>query len=141
MRFLSLVVLLPVALCKKLVIPEVEQAIAQEKALFREHIAYTDGPTGTAKAIASKATPKVLAQLLNQQAKSAVAAAAGTPYWYEQITHQGISAFNSDSTYKVYRNVKDYGAKGFVDNADCTDQINALLVMAPPMTRPLFRKR
>jgi glucan 1,3-beta-glucosidase len=34
-----------------------------------------------------------------------------TPYWYEEINHQGISAFGP-SGYKVYRNVKDYGAKG-----------------------------
>jgi hypothetical protein len=34
-----------------------------------------------------------------------------TPYWYESITHQGISAFGP-SGYTVYRNVKDYGAKG-----------------------------
>ena len=32
-----------------------------------------------------------------------------TPYWYEDITHQGISAFGP-SGYVVYRNVKDYGA-------------------------------
>ncbi|KZP07111.1 glycoside hydrolase family 55 protein [Athelia psychrophila] len=40
-------------------------------------------------------------------------AAASDPFWMESISHQGISAFNSDpSTYKVFRNVKDYGAKG-----------------------------
>lgn len=32
-----------------------------------------------------------------------------TPYWYENITHHGISAFGP-SGYVVYRNVKDYGA-------------------------------
>ena len=34
-----------------------------------------------------------------------------TPYWYEEIAHQGISAFGP-SGYAVYRNVKDYGATG-----------------------------
>lgn len=34
-----------------------------------------------------------------------------TPYWYETISHQGISAFGP-SGYEVFRNVKDYGAKG-----------------------------
>jgi glucan 1,3-beta-glucosidase len=34
-----------------------------------------------------------------------------TSYWYESITHQGISAFGP-SGYQVYRNVKDYGATG-----------------------------
>ncbi|KAF2645055.1 pectin lyase-like protein [Massarina eburnea CBS 473.64] len=36
-----------------------------------------------------------------------------TTYWYEQIQKQGRSPFNANpSGYKVYRNVKDYGAKG-----------------------------
>ncbi|OAX38483.1 glycoside hydrolase family 55 protein [Rhizopogon vinicolor AM-OR11-026] len=40
-------------------------------------------------------------------------AAPGDPYWLETIKHQGTSAFNPDpSTYKVFRNVKDFGAKG-----------------------------
>ena len=34
-------------------------------------------------------------------------------YWLADITHQGIAAFNPNpSTYKVFRNVMDYGAKG-----------------------------
>ncbi|PIA97500.1 Glucan 1,3-beta-glucosidase [Cercospora beticola] len=42
----------------------------------------------------------------------------GTPdprcqYWMEDIQHQGIAAFNRNpSNYTVFRNVKDYGAKG-----------------------------
>lgn len=40
-------------------------------------------------------------------------AAAGDPFWLESIKHQGISAFNSaPSSYQVFRNVKDFGAKG-----------------------------
>lgn len=34
-----------------------------------------------------------------------------TAYWYEQIPHRGISAFGP-AGYQVYRNVKDYGARG-----------------------------
>lgn len=35
------------------------------------------------------------------------------PYWLEDIKHQGISAFHSNpSSYEVFRNVKDFGAKG-----------------------------
>lgn len=34
-------------------------------------------------------------------------------YWLEDIKHQGIAAFNPDaSSYQVFRNVKDFGAKG-----------------------------
>ncbi|ORY17961.1 pectate lyase superfamily protein-domain-containing protein [Clohesyomyces aquaticus] len=39
-------------------------------------------------------------------------AGACAPYWLENIKHQGAAAFNSDSTYQVFRNVKDFGAKG-----------------------------
>ena len=35
------------------------------------------------------------------------------PYWYETIAHQGISAFGP-AGYHVFRNVKDYGAKGIL---------------------------
>jgi glucan 1,3-beta-glucosidase len=35
-------------------------------------------------------------------------------YWYENIAHQGISAFGP-SGYQVYRNVKDFGAKGTLE--------------------------
>jgi glucan 1,3-beta-glucosidase len=32
-------------------------------------------------------------------------------YWYENIPHRGISAFGPQG-YAVYRNVKDFGARG-----------------------------
>ncbi|KAJ7261316.1 exo-beta-1,3-glucanase [Mycena haematopus] len=40
-------------------------------------------------------------------------AAASDPFWMQNIKHQGISAFNSNpGSYQVFRNVKDFGAKG-----------------------------
>jgi hypothetical protein len=33
-------------------------------------------------------------------------------FWLENISHQGISSFNLDINYTVFRNVKDYGAQG-----------------------------
>ena len=40
-------------------------------------------------------------------------ACGNEPYWLEKIKHQGIAAYNPDPTgYKVFRNVKDYGAVG-----------------------------
>ncbi len=40
-------------------------------------------------------------------------AASSDPYWLESLTHQGIAAFNADpGSYKVFRNVKDFGAIG-----------------------------
>ncbi|KAG9228891.1 glycoside hydrolase family 55 protein [Amylocarpus encephaloides] len=45
------------------------------------------------------------------------------PFWLDQIKHQGVAAFNPDSTYQVFRNVKDFGAKGN-GKADDTAAIN-----------------
>lgn len=33
-------------------------------------------------------------------------------YWMEEISHQGRASFNPDPSYQVFRNVKDFGAKG-----------------------------
>jgi glucan 1,3-beta-glucosidase len=40
------------------------------------------------------------------------AASGAGPYWQASIKRQGTIAFGNSSSYKVYRNVKDYGAKG-----------------------------
>lgn len=45
--------------------------------------------------------------------EAATAAVVDPSYWLAGITHQGLAAFNSNpSGYKVFRNVKDYGAVG-----------------------------
>lgn len=33
-------------------------------------------------------------------------------FWMEDIAHQGKASFNPDPNYQVFRNVKDFGAKG-----------------------------
>jgi glucan 1,3-beta-glucosidase len=43
-------------------------------------------------------------------AASAVHGAAA--FWMEDISHQGVAPYHSDSDYQVFRNVKDFGAKG-----------------------------
>lgn len=35
------------------------------------------------------------------------------PYWLEGIKHQGVAPFQNGSNYQTFRNVKDYGAKGW----------------------------
>ena len=47
-------------------------------------------------------------------------ATASCSYWLENVKHQGISAFNPDSNYTVFRNVKDYGAKGEPNSLLCS---------------------
>lgn len=40
------------------------------------------------------------------------AVAADSTYWLGSIARQGTVAYGGSSDYKVFRNVKDYGAKG-----------------------------
>lgn len=40
------------------------------------------------------------------------ASTAASNYWPANIKRQGLVAFGKSTDYKVYRNVKDYGAKG-----------------------------
>ncbi|KAF5310158.1 hypothetical protein D9619_010234 [Psilocybe cf. subviscida] len=50
---------------------------------------------------------------LRRSAGDSVSTPESDSFWMERIRHQGISPFNKDPTgYKVFRNVKDYGAVG-----------------------------
>ncbi|EKM55463.1 glycoside hydrolase family 55 protein [Phanerochaete carnosa HHB-10118-sp] len=76
----------------------------------------------------SQAMP--LASALNSTCSSPLGAGTAgpnDPFWLENIKHQGTAPFNSDaSTYQVFRNVKDFGAKG--DGVtDDTAAINAAI--------------
>ncbi|KAK4641260.1 hypothetical protein QC761_610850 [Podospora bellae-mahoneyi] len=47
-------------------------------------------------------------------------------FWMEDLSHQGIASFNPDRGYQVFRNVRDFGAKG--DGVtDDTAAINAAM--------------
>ena len=49
----------------------------------------------------------------SQDEASVNAAVDDPPYWLKDIAHQGRASFNPNpSQYVVFRNVKDYGAKG-----------------------------
>jgi glucan 1,3-beta-glucosidase len=86
------------AACRQFAIPEVANAVAKVINKLDSYVHYHGNPTETAVIPASSGVPSTSPQ-------------QSTPYWYEEITHQGISAFGP-SGYVVYRNVKDYGATG-----------------------------
>jgi hypothetical protein len=86
-------------------IPEVSSVVSSITASFAAAVLYA-GPTGSTSSTSKTAAPAATPQ---------AAAVGATPYWLELIKHQGISAFNSNpSSYQVFRNVKDFGAKGWL---------------------------
>ncbi|KAI1371255.1 glycoside hydrolase family 55 protein [Hypoxylon crocopeplum] len=103
MRFLAAALFLPTILGEKLVIPEVRNSVSTQLAEF----------SGYKSDYVSPSTDDILPVSSDSEDKKVEERATTTTYWYETIAHQGISAFNANkATYKVYRNVKDYGAKG-----------------------------
>jgi glucan 1,3-beta-glucosidase len=87
-------------------IPQVSSVVSKATSSFAPAVTYV-GPTGSASsALKTSSTSKVAP-------KVAAATPSATPYWLESIAHQGISAFNSaPASYQVFRNVKNFGAKG-----------------------------
>lgn len=108
--FVTAALFLQGILGERLVIPEVQNAVSAQLAQF-------SGYTGDYSSItADDALPVSLSSEHESRSPDATLEerATSTTYWYETIAHQGISAFNANkATYKVYRNVKDYGAKGY----------------------------
>ncbi|MCJ1391404.1 hypothetical protein MMC18_004268 [Xylographa bjoerkii] len=83
-------------------IPEIIEAVDYALGEF-EHWQHYHGPTGTATTVLHSTATAM---------PTATASPNCAPYWLENIKHQGISAFNPDKTYQVFRNVKDFGAQG-----------------------------
>lgn len=88
-------------------IPAVDKMVSS---VMNSLSAYTEFATPAATAAATAAVPTGNSTVHEHVSFHANAAAS---YWLESIKHQGIAAFNSNpSGYKVFRNVKDYGARG-----------------------------
>lgn len=90
-------------------IPAVDAIVSSAMLPFAQYTSFGLAPTKVASAAVSFGTKAAV----NAESTVAEVAAADTAYWLADIAHQGVAAFNPNpSGYQVFRNVKDYGAKG-----------------------------
>lgn len=105
-KYLSLVAC---ANAQLLEIPAVDDIVSSAMLPFEQYTSFGLAPTKIASAAVSFGTKAAV----NAESAVAAVAAADTAYWLADIAHQGVAAFNPNpSGYQVFRNVKDYGAKG-----------------------------
>lgn len=104
MRFAPLLSCLSVIACANaqlLHLPQVEKLVKEALKPLAAYTNYHGPKAGTSNSIVQSVV------------EGATSAAVDPSYWLADISHQGLAAFNSyPSGYKVFRNVKDYGAKG-----------------------------
>jgi len=92
--------------------PAVQQAAAAMAEAYKQYIGYA--PSVTAAAVAAGPSVDALRKTKTSTTSSATPTSTACSYWLDEIKHQGVAAFNSNTNYTVYRNVKDYGAVGMV---------------------------
>ncbi len=85
------------ARCAHFNIPEVSNIVNDVLVQFSDVVHYDGNETYT-----TNPTDIQQRDVLSRDASS---------FWMESIAHQGVSAFGS-SGYQIFRNVKDFGAKG-----------------------------
>jgi glucan 1,3-beta-glucosidase len=101
---------------QELRIPWVEAMVASVTQKYADAVTY-HGPTGSALAVAKSAEASISSSLKARPTSSVKIneRQSAQPYWLESIAHQGISAFHPNPAgYQVFRNVKDFGAKGLL---------------------------
>jgi glucan 1,3-beta-glucosidase len=91
-------------------------------------VAFSAGALLLTLRVLLSATPSVAVPVAQAPAPAPQAPQAGASgYWFEKIKRQGQAPFNpTPATYKVFRNVKDLGAKGD-GSTDDTDIINKII--------------
>lgn len=74
---------------------------------------YHEAPVRKDYVTATKAYSEIIAPPQPTSGFSPVSGSScDAPFWLEQVAHQGVASFNNDTSYQVFRNVKDYGAIG-----------------------------
>lgn len=55
----------------------------------------------------------------------AITERAASNYWVGNVKRQGVAAFNKNADYQVFRNVKEFGAKGEfgVNGIKCLEEV------------------
>lgn len=100
--------------------PEVQEFVADALNEFHNWTNFEPSPNAESPQASNTTRAKSNVAVNSAQAGSC-------SFWLENIAHQGLAAFNSNpSNYQVYRNVKDFGAKGD-GSTDDTAAINAAI--------------
>ncbi|KAI9760809.1 MAG: hypothetical protein M4579_001439 [Chaenotheca gracillima] len=85
-------------------------------------VASAPAPSG----LSSAPYPTISPTYSNSTSAQSHSTSAGSDYWVATIQRQGTAAFNNDASYKVFRNVMDYGAKGDGSTDDTAAINNAI---------------
>ncbi|KAJ5161775.1 hypothetical protein N7492_007167 [Penicillium capsulatum] len=83
--------------------------------MFLAHFFLLLAPTALVSAVPVTPVTNELAQSASKQAST---------YWVSDIKRQGVAPFNENAEYKVFRNVKEFGAKAGDGSTDDTAAIN-----------------